>query len=260
MLDRIPVVYEDMVDADVNRKSKYELIWDYVINDGNEHPIAIIVPGGGYGCVCSFVEGKPFAKYLNRKGISAVILYYRVGEEAKYPNPQDDLAKAVKEVSARADELKLDMKNYSIWGSSAGGHLVGSFGTNNMGYPKYGIAKPATLVLIYPVITMDPSYTHDGTMENLIGNNPSTEDIKFYSVDTNVTKDYPPTYIWCGDTDDVVPPKNTEDMIKALNNVGVSVAYKIAKGVGHGAGLAYDTDAEGWIDEAIDFWMEQKIK
>ena len=55
---------------------------------------------------------------------------------------------------AHSDEWNLDMENYSLWGSSAGGHLVASFGTDSMGYKKYNLPKPGAIILSYPVISM----------------------------------------------------------------------------------------------------------
>jgi len=137
--------------ADIIRPNSYALK-KYLIRDGKKHPIAIICPGGGYNRVCSYVEGLPFAKALNRMGVSAVVVYYRVRERAGFPAPQDDLARAVRQVLANAEAWNLDAAHYSVWGSSAGGHLVGTFGCENIGYRKYGLPKPDTLVLIYPVI------------------------------------------------------------------------------------------------------------
>lgn len=258
-------VYEPPIDAeqkekDYARESRYEVIYDYIINDGETHPIAVICPGGGYGAVCSFVEGIPFAKYLNTKGISAVIVYYSIKEKATYPNPQDDLARAVREVTEKAEELKLDMKNYSVWGSSAGGHLAASFGTNHMGYKKYGLPKPCAEILIYPVISMDPDITHLGSKEAHIGANATREQIDFASVNQHVTADYPPTYLWCGDSDKAVSPKNTELMAEALKSAGVPFVCDVYPGVDHGVGLATGIAAEGWIDNAIAFWMGQAEK
>ena len=258
----VEIIYEPPIDEaqreiDYARESRYEVIWDYVINDGKTHPIAIICPGGGYGAVCSFVEGIPFAKYLNTKGISAVIVYYSIKEQATYPNPQDDLARAVGEVRERAEELKLDYENYSVWGSSAGGHLVASLGTDHMGYKKYGLPKPRTFVLIYPVISMDPEVTHLGSKDALIGENATREQIDFASVHLHVTADYPDTYIWCGAADSLVPPKNTELMAQALKAAGVPYRCDVFPGVDHGVGLATGIAAEGWIDRAVEFWQSR---
>lgn len=75
----------------IQRPNCFE-IQKFIIKDGKKHPVAIICPGGGYEKVCSYVEGLPFAKRLNEMGISALVVFYRVREQAAYPNPQDDLA------------------------------------------------------------------------------------------------------------------------------------------------------------------------
>ena len=76
----------------------------YLIEDGKQHPFALICPGGGYGMVCSFVEGLPYARELNKRGYHAFVLYYRVKKKARYPAPQEDLERAIREVLAHAAE------------------------------------------------------------------------------------------------------------------------------------------------------------
>lgn len=138
---------------DTNRKNEYRLK-TYLIKDGKTHPVAVICPGGGYRRVCSFVEGYPYAKKLNAMGYHAAVVYYRVNRLARYPAPQEDLARAIQQLHDHAREWKLDMHGYSVWGSSAGGHLAASFGTENMGYGCYKLPKPGALILVYPVVTM----------------------------------------------------------------------------------------------------------
>jgi len=75
------------VDVDVKQsikdmffsKNEYRLVDDYVLRDGKTHPVAFLVPGGGYYMVSSFIEGVPMAKKLNALGISAVIIEDKVG-------------------------------------------------------------------------------------------------------------------------------------------------------------------------------------
>ena len=238
--------------------NKYHLDDRFVIKDGKRHPFAVIVPGGGYTLVCSFIEGVPFARALNKMGISAFIVYYRVKEKALYPGPQDDLAQGVREIFEKADEYMLDTTNYSVWGSSAGGHLAASFGTEHMGYLKYGLPKPRAIVLTYPVISMDLSLTHKDTHDNLLGKDPSAEAERLASIDQNVTSQYPPVYIWCGDADKTVPPDNTKIMAEALNKAGIPYKCEVFPGVDHGVGPGTGTAAEGWILHAVQFWMDQK--
>ena len=85
------------------RKNEYALR-PYLIKDGKKHPVAIICPGGGYRRVCDFIEGHPFAKKLNSLGYHAIVVFYRVRALAVYPNPQDDLARAVQEIHSHAEE------------------------------------------------------------------------------------------------------------------------------------------------------------
>lgn len=241
-------------------KNAYKLDDTYVLRDGKKHPFALLCPGGGYYMVCSFIEGKPIAKLLNEKGISVFILYYRVKKKAIYPAPMDDLARAVREILDRAEEYHVDTAGYSVWGGSAGGHLAASFGTENMGYLKYGLPKPGTLVLSYPVISMLKELTHMGSHDLLLGKDANEEKERFASVEQHVTKDYPPTYIWCGDADDVVPPENTMLMVRALEEAGVPVEYDIFPNVGHGTGPGTGTAAQGWVDKAASFWLRQREK
>lgn len=96
----------------------------YVLRDGKKHPFALICPGGAYMLVSEENEGHTFAAELNRRGISAFVLHYRCRRKGRYPAPQQDVARALHEILAQADALHLDADNYSLWGSSAGGHLA----------------------------------------------------------------------------------------------------------------------------------------
>lgn len=238
--------------------NRYRLDDRFVLRDGKIHPCAILCPGGGYGMVCSFIEGVPVVKKLNEQGISAFIVYYRVREKALYPRPMVDLARAVREVIAKAEQYHIDPKSYSVWGSSAGGHLAASFGTAHMGYQKYNLPKPQTLVLSYPVITMERGLTHMGSHDQLLGKDADAKREAFASIEKHISGSYPPTYLWCGDSDTVVPPENTKRMAAALEEAGVSFACDIFPGVDHGIGPGTGTAAEGWIDRAVSFWRRQE--
>lgn len=236
--------------------NRYKLDCSYVIRDGKKHPFAVLCPGGGYQMVCSFIEGKPIAQILNKMGISVFILYYRVKKKALYPAPMDDLAQAVREIHDHAEEFGVDVSCYSIWGGSAGGHLAASFGTDHMGYVKYGLPKPGALVLAYPVVTMQRELTHSGSRNWLLGKAASVEQEKLASVEQHVTAAYPPTYVWCGSGDNVVSPENSKMLAAALKKAGVPVQLDIFSDVGHGVGPGTGTAAEGWIGKAVEFWKQ----
>ena len=233
---------------DLHRPNRYELK-SYLINDGKRHPFAVICPGGGYGAVCSFVEGTPFAKELNKLGCHAFVVYYRTKDKARYPHPQEDLKRAIEEIFSKAEQWHLDTGCWSVWGSSAGGHLVASYFTE-----KWGTPKPNALVLVYPVISMG-EYTHKGSRDNLLGKNASEDMIEKLSVEKQVNSDYPPSFIWYGTADDTVAPFNTKMLAEALKDLSVPCTVEEYEGIGHGAGLAKGTVAEGWFKNAVDFWL-----
>ena len=239
-------------------KNEYRLVTDYVLKDGKTHPFALLVPGGGYYMVSNFIEGAPLAKKLNGMGISAFILYYRVKKKALYPAPVDDLARALREILSNADHYHVEADNYSIWGASAGAHLTAMFGTDHAGYPKYDLPRPGALILVYPVISMDKAITHKESHDFFLGKDASEEKEAMASVEKHVHADYPPTYIWCSDDDNVVNPENTRRMIAALEQAGIPHESTIYHGVMHGAGPATGTPAEGWVQKAVSFWRKQK--
>ena len=134
---------------------------------------------------------------------------------------------------------------------------MASFGTGNMGYPKYGLPKPGALVLIYPVVSMGP-LTHTETRGNLLGPEPKHEDIEFASVEKQITNSYPPTFLWSGDSDTIVSPENSRMLFGELQKNAVPCLYREYPGIDHGAGLGTGTVCESWFTDAVDFWQAQK--
>jgi len=219
----------------------------YLINDGKKHPFVIICPGGGYGMVCSHIEGIPYAEELNKRGYHAFILFYRVKKKARYPQPQEDLQRAINTVFSHADEWNLDTSNWSLWGSSAGGHLVAS-----MFIEDWGVPKPFALVLIYPVITLG-EHTHLGTRKYLLGKAPTKEMMDKMSIHLHINKDFPRTYFWNGTIDKSVNPINSDLLEEAFKKVGIPYKRDVFINVGHGVGLGKKTNAKEWFNNAIEF-------
>ena len=75
--------------------------------------------------VCSFVEGMPIAKALNKCGYHSVVAYYRTKKKARFPNPHEDLKRAITDAFSHAEDWwNLETDGWYLWGSSAGGHLA----------------------------------------------------------------------------------------------------------------------------------------
>ncbi|MBR2806963.1 MAG: alpha/beta hydrolase [Oscillospiraceae bacterium] len=233
------------------RPNRYKLE-KYLVNDGKEHPFALICPGGGYSMVCSFVEGQPYAKELNRRGYHAFVLFYRVKGKARMPAPQEDVARAVKEMFDHSAEWKADTRCWSLWGSSAGGHLAASFSAE-----VAEELRPGALILTYPVITMGGA-THSGSRDLLLGKDPTPDQIDRMSVEKHVTAQYPPTFIWYGTEDKTVPPENSREMARSLKAAGVPYCLEEYPGIGHAVGLGKGSTCEPWFGHAVSFWEEQR--
>ncbi|WP_296950741.1 alpha/beta hydrolase [uncultured Massilia sp.] len=89
----------------------------------------VIVPGGGHRMLVFQNEGMVAAKTLNRIGVSAFVLKYRLARDqgSTYDIERDaaaDLRRAVRWVRAHAAEYGIDPKRIGTMGFSAGGELV----------------------------------------------------------------------------------------------------------------------------------------
>lgn len=228
----------------------------YAFLIGENRPYVLVLPGGGYGDVCSFVEGFPTAVRFNRLGFNAIVGQYRVGKAAHYPHPQEDVAKMVRFIASHAEAWQLASDGYAVCGFSAGGHLAASWGVRSLGWEKYGLPKPRALFLGYSVITMGER-THEGSRKNFLGRDRAESRLQErYSIERQVSADYPPTFLWQCKGDTVVPFDNAVMMEEALTRNNVAHVFFPVDGTAHGWGVAAGTPAEPWTERATKFYAE----
>ena len=91
-------------------------------------PVIIVLPGGGYHIKAPH-EADPVARWLNRIGISAFVLDYRVFPY-RHPYPMLDGLRAVKVVRAHANDFNIIRDKIGVLGFSAGGHLAATISTH----------------------------------------------------------------------------------------------------------------------------------
>lgn len=188
----------------------------------------VVVPGGGYGCVCISYEGYMLGKWLASQGITCGVLKYRL------PNghsevPLEDAVEALRTMRKMSDELNIKPDKVGIIGSSAGGHLAAYTSTLA---PEAD--KPNFTVLFYPVITSQEDVTHRDTFLNLVGRNSSDYERAFFSLETRVTKTTPPAIIFHSDADRVVPSVSATRYYNALKKHGVKAELHIYPNGWHG--------------------------
>ena len=226
----------------------------------------VICPGGGYGFLAPH-EGNDYALWLNQHGVTCFVLKYRLGSHGyRHPAVLNDAVRAVRWVRAHADEYKIDPHRVGIMGSSAGGHLAATLlthfdagDTNSADVIERHSSRPDLGVLCYAVITMG-QFTHQGSKENLLGNNPSSELVKLLSNELQVTTNTPPCFLWTTFEDKAVPMENTLLFAEALRKNHVPFALHIYEKGGHGMGL-HDkppfTHPHPWAGDCL-FWLKER--
>ena len=205
----------------------------------------VICPGGGYGFVSMDREGLQIANWLNSIGISAFVLDYRQnGRGYQYPAPMQDAQRAMRIVRSRAKEFSIDPERIGIMGFSAGGHLASSIGTHfqkNFYEPKDDLDKancrPDFMILLYPVITMDDSFTHRGSKRSLLGQNPDPNLVESFSNEKQVTSQTPPTFLVHSNEDRTVPVENSIYFYLALRKARVPAEMHIYLKGSHGSAI-----------------------
>jgi len=215
---------------------------------GKNNKSILILPGGGFENVCTMTEGYTILNRFNELGYNAFICIYQIRDKATYPNPINDIVSIYQDILAN-----YQIDEYGIIGFSAGAHLAATMATKDNGFRKYGLKNPSYVILSYPVITMG-KYTHMGTRERIIGTNPSDELIHKYSVEENIDESYPKTYIWHCKDDNIVNSINSVMMSEALNKANVKNKLELFDSTIHGLSLGIGSQAEGWLDRAIEFF------
>jgi acetyl esterase/lipase len=88
---------------------------------------------------------------------------------------------------------------------------------------------------------------------------PSTAVIA-YTGQSSFSEDFPPTFMTVSANDGIANVSVVEERVKNLRNAGVEVEYRRYRTAGHGFGLGTGTDAEGWLDLAVQFWEKHLSK
>ncbi|MDE7263371.1 MAG: hypothetical protein K2N64_01740 [Anaeroplasmataceae bacterium] len=189
-------------------------------------PFAVTCAGGGWAYVGAMHDSFPHALELSKRGYNAFAIIYRPGAQTAY----EDLARAISFIFMNAKALGVDTNGYSVWGGSAGGRMtatIASYGVEAFGGNSL-IPKPSTAVIQY---TGHTDYNPMGEV---------------------------PTFVTVGENDGIANYQTMKRRIDILNAMGVPTEYHAYRGLGHGFGLGVGTIAEGWLDLAVEFWMNHK--
>ena len=241
---------EDLGEENVPVLYKYEL-------PGAKQAV-LVIPGGGYARVAIDHEGHEVAKAFNEQGYSAFVLYYRLPKDetmiVRKIGPLQDAQRSIQFIKEHYDFDKV-----GVIGFSAGGHLAASL-SNHFDDVKIDNKNATDLapdfsVLVYPVISMEDEITHQGSKKNLIGAQPESADLLYYSLEKQVSDKTPPTFLVHAEDDKGVPIANSLRYKEALDKAGVANEIFIYPTGGHGFGLHNKLDARKWA-EVMFTWLD----
>lgn len=211
---------------------------DFYFPENPNGQMVIMTPGGGYEHLSSFNEGAYGSKWMVDRGITVCMLKYRM-PNGHQTVPLDDVHNAFRYCRYHAAEWGI--KQIGITGGSAGGHL------SSLASVLYvdAVTKPDFAVLLYPRITLRRG-EKCSTKNNLLGKDSQWDDkidqhlklLEYYSPDTHVTPDTPPTFIVLSADDNSVPATNMIPYYTKLIENGVSTELHVFPKGGHGWGYS----------------------
>mgnify|MGYP000160532486 CR=1 FL=1 len=237
----------------------------------NKRPAILVLPGGGYH-MTSKREGEPIALQFLAAGYSVFKLDYSVAPDAFFPCSLFQVYTAIKMIRDNADKWAVDCDKIAVCGFSAGGHLTASCGAfwdrdfvKDAGFSD-DKHKPNALVLCYPVISGGTN-RQPGSYKNLLGTeNPSDSDLKYHSIELQVTESFPRSFIWHTFTDPVVPVQNSLLLASAMADKGIMFEMHIYPEGKHGLALSNQLTSgaqtqppekpRAWVKDCIKFLNE----
>jgi len=217
----------------------------------------VVFPGGGYQILAIDLEGTEVCDWLTSKGITCVLLKYRVPNSGmhwdekcrcqitpKSPTALEDAQRTVGLVRFHAAQWHIDPLKIGVLGFSAGGHLVAAMSTHfeHRLYPAMDAAdkescRPDFAVALYP--------GHLWIDEEKLELNP----------DIHVTSQTPPTFLLQAEDDPVDNINHSLVYYIALKNAGVPVEMHLYAQGGHAFGLRpTGLPITGW-PQLVETWL-----
>lgn len=197
----------------------------------NTGAAVIVFPGGGYKILAMDLEGTEVCDWLTSKGITAVLLKYRVPSKILYPkrgSPQalEDAQRALSLVRYHAAEWHIDPHKIGVLGFSAGGHLAAAVSTR-FNHRLYKAVDSVDKVSCRPDFAVPIYPGHLWIDREKFELNP----------DIQVTRQTPPTFLLQNEDDHVDPVEHSLVYYRALKKAGVPVEMHLYAQGGHAFGL-----------------------
>jgi acetyl esterase/lipase len=221
----------------------------------NTGAAVVVFPGGGYQILAMDLEGTEVCDWLTTKGITCIVLKYRVPGSEKFPKsgaypqaPQalEDAQRTIGLVRFHAAEWHIDPHKIGVLGFSAGGHLVAATSVHfdKRLYPVVDDAdktscRPDFAIAIYP--------GHLVADEKSLALKPDMQ--------THLSPQTPPTFLLQNEDDDVDGVEQALSYYAGLKRAGVPVEMHLYARGGHAFGLRpTKLPVTAW-PHLVDIWL-----
>jgi acetyl esterase/lipase len=223
----------------------------------NTGAAVVVFPGGGYEELAIDLEGTEACDWLTAKGITCVLLKYRVpaprsdpywGAYPQSPIALEDAQRTVGLVRFHAAEWHIDPHKIGVMGFSAGGHLVAAMSVHfDRLYTAVDAAdkvscRPDFAVAIYP--------GHLSFGEESLKTPKLNPDIA-----SHITRQTPPTFLLQNEDDHVDDVNDSLVYYIALKNAGVPVEMHLYAQGGHAFGLRKTKLPVTRWPELVETWL-----
>jgi len=223
----------------------------------NTGAAVVVFPGGGYQILAIDLEGTEVCDWLTSKGITCVLLKYRVpnsgpswdqgcgcDRNTRSSMPLEDAQRTVGLVRSHAAEWHIDPHKIGVLGFSAGGHLAAAVSTHfdRRVYTAVDAAdqescRPDFAVALYPGHLFD--YSKD----------------ELYA-DIHVTWNTPPTFLLHAENDNVDGVTNSLSYYTALKDAGVPTELHLYAEGRHAFGLRRTTFPITAWPRLVETWLQ----
>ena len=221
----------------------------YSPKGSNTGAAVVVFPGGGYNNLAIDIEGTEVCDWLTSKGITCVLLKYRVpcakvGPYQECPPALEDAQRTVGLVRFQAARWHIDPRKIGVLGFSAGGHMVAAISTHfdQRLYPivdaaDYESCRPDLAVALYP--------GHLAISENNFVLNPNI----------HVTSQTPPTFLLQAEDDPVDPVENSLAYYAALRKARIPAEIHVYVKGGHAFGLRATASPITHWPSLVETWL-----
>ena len=224
------------------------ILTPYLPAQNPTHTAIVVCPGGGYAMLAIDKEGTQIRPLAQRSRSGGLRPYLSLRSSLSPPDPAARCP-ACDSLCAHPRQRTLDRSRSAsaLWDFLPGAISLPRLGTHfDNGNPdatdpiEHASSRPDFMVLAYPVISMQPGITHNGSLHNLLGEEPNPMLENELSNETQVTPQTPPTFLFSTTNDETVPVMNSVLFYEALLRAGVPAELHIFEQGHHGSGLAQD--------------------